>query len=68
MTESRPVRCELTVEEADLLVEMLKKQLAMAADDELLSNLVSVVQTAQDHALERASVRGPSNDVAEYEW
>jgi len=68
MNESRPVRCELTVEEASLLTDLLKESQGKGKDDELVTALIVRLQSAEDHALEQASVRGPANDGAEYEW
>ena len=68
MDESRTVRCEFTMEEASLLADLLKANLGKGQDDEAVSALLARVQRAEDHALERTSVRGPANDAAEYEW
>lgn len=68
MEEARPVRCELTVEEATLLTDLLKENLGKGEDDDLTHALLARLKRAEEHALEQASVRGPSNDGAEYEW
>ncbi len=68
MDEIRPVRCELTVEEASVLTDLLKENLGKGKDDEQLNALLARLQHAEDHAVEGATVRGPANDGAEYDW
>lgn len=68
MDEVRSVRCELTVEEVSLLVDLLKASLGKEQDDDLATALLARLQRAEDHSVEGASVRGPNNDGAEYEW
>lgn len=69
MNEVRSVRCELTVDEASLLVDLLKESLGKGRDDaDLATALLARLQHAEDHLVEGATVRGPANDGAEYEW
>lgn len=68
MDELRPVRCELTMEEISLLADLLKQSLGKGRDDDFANALLARLQRAEDLALEKASVRGPANDGAEYEW
>lgn len=68
MDETRLVRYELTMEEASLLADLLKAHLGTAKDDELATALLARLQRAEDHAVDQMTVRGPSNDGAEYEW
>jgi hypothetical protein len=68
MDESRLVRCELTLEEAGLLADLLRDQLGKGEDDELVNGLLARLQRAEDQAVEHMTVRGPANDGAEYEW
>lgn len=68
MDEGRPVRCALTMEEASLLSDLLRATLTTGKDDEAITALMARLKTAEDNALDGASVRGPSTDAAEYEW
>ena len=68
MDESRPVRCELTMEEVSMLTYLLKESLGKGKNDEAINALLAQFQRAGDHALDQASVRGPVNDDGEYEW
>ena len=68
MDELRPVRCTLTMEETTLLTDLLKQNLGTGRDDDFLNALLARLQRAEDMALEKATVRGPANDGAEYEW
>ncbi len=69
MNESRPVRCELTMEETSVLTDLLKENLGKGSkDDDAINALLAHFQRASDQALEQASVRGPVNDDGEYEW
>ena len=68
MDESRLVRCELTLDEASLLADLLRERLGKGEDDELINALLARLQRAEDQAVEHMTVRGPANDAAEYEW
>ncbi len=68
MNESRPVRCELTMEETGMLTDLLKESLGKGKDDEMINALLAHVQRAADQTLEQGTVRGPANDDGEYEW
>ncbi len=68
MDDSRLVRYELTIEEAGLLVDLLKEHVGKTKDDDVLHTLLARLQRAEDHAVNRMTVRGPANDEADYEW
>jgi hypothetical protein len=68
MDESRLVRCELSMEEASLLAELLKAHLSTGKDDDLANGLLARLQRAEDRAVDGTAIRGPANDGAEYEW
>ncbi len=68
MNDVRSVRCELAMEEVSLLADLVKEALGKGKDDEALTAILAQLQTAQDHAVDGASMRGPANDNAEYEW
>ncbi len=68
MNESRPVRCELTMEETSTLTDLLKESLGKGKNDDAINALLAQFQRASDQTLEQASVRGPVNDDGEYEW
>jgi hypothetical protein len=68
MDESRPVRCEFTMEEISTLTDLLKENLGKGGNDESINALLARFQRAGDHSLDQATVRGPVNDDGEYEW
>jgi hypothetical protein len=68
MNESRPVRCELTMEETSLLTDLLKENLGKGKNDELINEVLASLQRAEDQTIEQVTVRGPVNDDGEYEW
>lgn len=68
MDESRPVRCDLTLDEASLLVDILKDYLESERDQDVVNTILARVQYAADQTVDTTNVRGPSGDTAEYEW